>query len=89
MSNFYTCRIRLTQGDVQLKHALQCSLLVKDSFHPFLKKMFDIIGIDQSNHLVNKKNQTIFYVLSRAIFLYTCHEIVYLCQSFSDIIVGK
>lgn len=51
--------------------------------------MFDIIGIDQSNHLVNKKNQTIFYVLSRAIFLYTCHEIVYLCQSFSDIMLGS
>lgn len=70
MSNINTCKIHLTLGDVQLEHALQCSLLVKDSFHPFKKKMFHIIGIDQSNHLVNKKIKRFFYVLSRAIFLY-------------------
>lgn len=68
MSNFYTCRIRLTQGDVQLKHALQCSLLVKDSFHPFFKKMFDIIGIDQSNHLVNKKIKRFFMYFQEQFF---------------------
>lgn len=68
MSNFYTCRIHLTLGDVQLEHALQCSLLVKDSFYAFKKKKFDINRIDQSNHLVNKKIKRFFMYFQEQFF---------------------